>query len=207
MSLKKLLGRKKADRMGVMRKFTIKIILLLFSFYILHFTFYISPVFASENDIGYSKLTPASPFYFLKGVREEIELRFALTPHVKNLRKIEFATRRLKEARALVTKNPYLIPASLERYIAQINDIPHTYLGADLAVHLEVLQKMYDDLSNTRAKMSIRSVVNKIVQRKDIPSLSKLSVCKFLQKEASSSALNQAEQTITLERAQKCLGE
>ncbi len=66
-------------------------------------------VFAIENDIGFSKITPDSPIYFLKALRENFELKLALTPHVKLVRQLEFATRRLREAKTLVWQNQDLI--------------------------------------------------------------------------------------------------
>ena len=57
-------------------------------------------VLASDNDIGYSKLDPSSPVYFLKVIRENIEMKTAVTQRVKWLRSLEFTTRRLREARS-----------------------------------------------------------------------------------------------------------
>src|SRR3989344_4082602 len=172
-------------------------------------------ILASENDIGYSSLDPSNPFYFIKGIREEIELKLALTPYVKHVRHLEFATRRLREARNLVDKNPSLIPASLERYTSNLNTLlDRRTISGELALkiessltsHLLVLQKMHEDLKDNNAKRSIRSAVDKILRRPDIEKPARLKACEFLEKEASSSALNQAEQIVTKERAQKCSG-
>lgn len=180
------------------------------------FLFLVTPAFAQGYDIGYSKLDPSSSFYFLKGVREEIEIRLALTTHVRLLRQLEFATRRIREARSLVSKNQQLIPASLERYTATlgtlldrrvINDELALKIESSLSTHLDVLQQMYQDLLDADAKRSVRATINRIVSRPDVPKLAKLSACSFLKKEASSSALTQSEQIILLERARKCLGE
>jgi len=205
-----------------MRKLTIENsqlrIIILVSFFILsivHFQFSI-PVYASENDIGYSKINPASPFYFLKTIREDLELKFAGTLRVTQLRHLEFATRRLREVRTIVSIKPDLIPPTLEKYIAQLNAIPEreiqdmevsTRIKDSLVIHLEVLQQIYDQASNLRAKMAIRLTMNRIILRTDVPNYAKLPVCTFFAKEASSSALNQTEQFVLKQRAEKCFAE
>ena len=172
-----------------------------------------SSVYALENDIGYSKIHPASPLYFLKTIRENLEMKLAMTPRVKLLRQLEFATRRLREARTLVTENVELIPITLERYSFLINNLPDknledqeilTRTKESLAVHLETLEKMYSQISSPRAKMAIRASINRIVQRADIPQYAKLPACNFLSKEASSSALNDTERFVLIKRAQRC---
>lgn len=168
---------------------------------------------ASENDIGLSKIHPASPFYFLKTIRENLELKFAQTTRVKNLRRLEFATRRLRETRTLIPINQDLIPPTLERYTAYLNSLTDKHqendefaqsLKNNLTIHLQVLLKMYDDTTNSRAKMFIRSAMNRVIQRQDVSSFAKLAICNFFQKEASSSALNQTEQVVLKNRAQSC---
>lgn len=168
---------------------------------------------AQQDLVGYSKIHPASPFYFLKTVRENLELKFALTPRVKLLRQLEFATRRLREARTLIVMNQDLIPPTLERYISHLNTLPDREqkyeevsirVKESLVIHLEVLQQIYLRASSLRAKMAIRSAMNKIIKRADLPIFAKLPVCIFFAKEASSSALNQTEQVVLQERARNC---
>lgn len=171
-------------------------------------------VYALENDIGFSRIDPSSPIYFLKTIRENLEFKLALTPRVKLLRQLEFATRRLREARTLVNENVELIPITLERYSFLINNLPDknledsevlTRIKESLAVHLDSLYVMYNQLSNPRAKIAIRATVNRIIHRADIPQYAKLPACNFLVKEASSSALNSTEKFVLTDRAQKCL--
>lgn len=168
--------------------------------------------FALE-DIGYSKIHPASAFYFLKTIRENLEFKFAQTTHAQNLRRLEFAFRRLREAKTLLPINQDLITPTLERYIAHLNSLTDKHqqndefaevLADNLIIHLQVLQKIYDQASNLRAKMSIRSAMNRIIQRADVPNYAKLPVCNFFAKEASSSSLNQTEKTVLIERSDKC---
>lgn len=194
-----------------MRKFTIKLVLLIFTFYILHFTFYI-PVYANEFDIGYSRITAASPFYFLKTIREDLELKFAGTLRVKLLRELEFATVRLREVRTLIPINQDLIAPTLENYISHLNKLNNIPQDGDLDItvsdslnnHVEVLMQAYDVASNETAKMAIRSTLNKLVQRSEISNNVRLPVCNLFYSEASSSSLNQTESVVLIERAGKC---
>ncbi len=202
-------------------QFTIKIVLLLLSFYILHCTFYI-PAFAAEatpsvqiNDIGYSRIDPTSPFYFLKTIRENLEMKLAQTTRVRNLRQLEFATRRLREAKTLVGKNEDLIPPTLERYMAHLNSLTENHLKSEqqfaddlknnLSIHLALLRQIYDQGVSIRTKMFIRSVMNRVIKRADVPNYVKLPVCNFFLREASSSSLNQTEQLVLRDRGQNCL--
>lgn len=174
----------------------------------------ITPVLAFENNIGYSKIHPAAPFYFLKAIRENLELKFAQTTRVKYLRQLEFAIRRLRESKTLINvKQEDLIPPTLERYAAYLNSLPDKHQKNDefvpiiknnLAVHLHTLQQLYDDSNSPRAKMFIRSTMNRIIQRADVSDEAKGVVCDFFNKEASSSALNQTEQVVLKQRALRC---
>lgn len=172
-----------------------------------------SPAFATE-DIGSSRIYPASPFYFLKTIRENIELKFAATPRVKLIRQLEFATRRLREVKSLVgNKSEDLIVPTMERYWYHVQSLPDKDLKdkelvarikESLSIHLQVLQTVYSQLSNPRAKMAIRATINRLVGRADLPHSARLQACIFLTKEASSSALNETEKAVFLERALKC---
>lgn len=171
------------------------------------------PVNAQVPDIGYSRITPASPVYFLKGVRESLELRFAGTPRVKMIRKLEFATRRLREAKTLILQDAQLIQPTLERYMAELNSLPREHqenselglmIKEVLTAHLPVLEQMYSQTSNSKAKIAIRSVMNRIIQRADVSSSAREPVCKLFSKEASSIALNEVEKMVLAERARKC---
>lgn len=180
-----------------------RIFLVLIIFISLFFT---NPVFAQENDIGVSRITPDSIFYFLKTVREDIEMRLALTPHVKLVRQLEFATRRLRETKGLAGTHEDLIVPTLERYWYHLSKLP-VVDSTILTTHLKVLQNLYERLTNIQAKLSIRSTVNKISKRPDLPTFAKIPVCFFLQKEATASALTQSEKAILLERAGDCFKE
>ncbi len=166
------------------------------------------------EDIGQSRLHPASPFYFLKTIRENLELKFAGTRKVVYIRRLEFATRRLREVKSLIKLGNFeLIIPTLENYASQLSALPDQgmqekevlqVIENNLANHLEVLQQIYYQIENPKAKMAIRSAVNRIIQREDLPASARESVCNFLQKEASASGLNSTETAVLLERARKC---
>lgn len=171
------------------------------------------PVYAHQDELGYSRLHPASPFYFLKTIRENLELKFAVTPRIKNLRQLEFATRRLREARTLISVNENLIPPTLERYAYHLKSLDDKHeqndefvenLNNSLSIHLNVLREMYTETSNLRAKMFIRSAMNRIIQRADVSMSAKIPVCDLFVKESSSSALNETEKWVLLQRSQQC---
>lgn len=174
-----------------------------------------SSVLAKENDIGQSQIHPAHPLYFLKTVRENIENAFALTPRVKLIRQLEFATRRLRETKALISHNRQdLIETTLERYWFHISKLPDKDIRDEelilrikesLVVHLKTLDIIYSGISDPGAKRAVRSALNRIVDRADIPDFARLPVCDFFAREASSSALNQSEQAILTIRAKNCL--
>lgn len=171
--------------------------------------------FAYENDIGSSRIDPSSSIYFLKTIRENLEMSLALTPRVKLIRQLEFATRRLRETKALITNNRQdLIEPTLERYWFHISKLPDKDLKDEelllrikesLVVHLKTMDIIYPGLSNSNAKMALRFSLNRLMGRLDIPDYTRIPVCDFFEKEASSSALNQAEQVILKMRALNCL--
>lgn len=177
-----------------------------------------SSAFAYENDIGQSQIHPAHPFYFLKTVREIFEMHFAQTPKVKFLRQLEFATRRLREARSLTqTPRQDLIEPTLERYWHHVSSLPAKaakdlkteslakQISDSLVIHIKTLLKLYAETSNQRAKMAIRFALNRLMGRMDIPNYAKVPVCQFFAQEATQSAdLAETEKVVLLERAEKC---
>lgn len=173
-----------------------------------------SSVLAFENDIGESKLHPASLLYFLKGVREAVEFKMAFTPRVKLFRQLEFATRRLREVKSLISVGREdLIATTLEQYWYYINSLPQKGLEEEeiglrikesLTIHLETLERIYEKVTDNHGKIAIRSAINRIIKRSDVPGDSKNLACNFLAKEASGSGLTEPERQILNERAEKC---
>ncbi len=171
--------------------------------------------YAYENDIGVSRIGPTSPIYFLKTVRENLEISLALTPRVKLIRQLEFATRRLREVKSLILVNRQdLIEPTMERYWFHISRLPDKDLKDEelilrikesLVVHLKTLDIIYSKVSDPGVKRAIRSALNKIVDRADIPISARIPICDFFALEATTSlSLTQTEKVILLERAQKC---
>lgn len=173
-----------------------------------------STAYAME-EIGQSRIHPAHPLYFLKTVRENLELKFAGTTKVVYIRRLEFATRRLREVKSLIGVGRFeLIISALENYLSQINALPDKgmqekdilkMIGDNLSIHLEVLQALYSQIETPRAKMAIRAAINRIMQREDLPIPARENICNFMEKEASSSALNEVEKAVLLQRVKKCL--
>lgn len=173
--------------------------------------------FAYENDIGQSQIHPAHPLYFLKGVRESLEMHFAQTSNVTLIRTLEFATRRLREVKSLISGSRQdLIEPTLDRYWALVSSLPvpkdletagffAKEISDNLVIHIKTLEQVYPQISNPRAKMAIRSVLNRLTSRQDIPSYARAPICDFFAKEATQSAnLNQTERVVLLERSKKC---
>ncbi len=169
----------------------------------------------TDNNIGVSKIMPGSYLYFLKGIREYFEMKFAGTSNVRLIRTLEFATRRLREVKALNLNNHEdLIPATLERYFSYIRELPEKgyekteisiRIKEGMVVHLETLENLYPNLSSPRAKLAVRSIINRLTQRVDIAPFAKIPACNFLAKEATSSAINESEKEILQQRAIICL--
>ena len=171
-------------------------------------------VFALEENVGVAKIDPSSPSYFLKTIREGIELKFAATVKTKLIRHLEFATRRLREAKSLVGgKNEELIQAGMERYWSSLTQVL-SYEAKDeeltilsnhvSAIHLKELMLLYSKLSNPKAKLGVRSIIHRLLQDSEIKGGLRDSGCNFLLSESSSSALTQSESVIYKERALKC---
>ena len=64
-----------------------------------------SPAEAVEEPIYTPRLLPDSPFYFLKRIKERIELFLAQAPEAKAEKYAELATRRIAEAKVMIKRN------------------------------------------------------------------------------------------------------
>lgn len=189
-------------------------IVLAILFYGLIFFSSCNTAFAQEDNIGQSRIHPAHPFYFLKAVRENLELRFAPLQRTKMTRQLEFSTRRIREVKALVSKgNQDLIEPTMERYWAHMNTVLNfrprdenltLTLNQTISTHLNVLENIYVKLERKRAKMSIRTQIYRLLDKSDVTGEARIFGCEFLSKEASASALNEAERAIYKERVQGC---
>lgn len=173
-------------------------------------------------DIGESSISPDSTLYFLKAIREKIELALAGNKEVKAQRQLEFATRRLREVNALVkNKRQDLIDSTLERYKSALSETENLVsqnnnlkikVGEAVARHLDVLQRVYDQVGNPRAKQAIRAAILRaeehnrlLLQKLDKPSRERQALaCRFLAKEASGSGLTDTEKVYLGQKAKDC---
>lgn len=204
-------------------------IVVLLTFNFLLFTF---PVYAQAPDIGQSSIHPASPLYFLKSVRETLELKFTKTTHTRALRQLEFSTRRIREVNSLVeTGREDLIWPTLERYVSHLQELKglvnlqdedmSARVSRGITAQMDALLAVSQKVSDVSAKRSLRTTIyrlseyeqliidklnsfNKYPHAKKLAA-SKLQACNFLSQEASGSALNEVERVVLAGRAQKCL--
>lgn len=192
----------------------LKLLTLALMLCVLTFMLYVLPAHThAAADIGQSKISPASPFYFLKVIKENFELKYT-DPAQTDLKQLEFTIRRLREVKALISKNEDLIEPTLIKFQQQLKQVteagkvkPGTAakIREDLINNLQVLQEIYDNIKNSRAKRAVRSTIYMMVQRADIGSSVRLSACDFLAKQATASALNKTEEIVWQERAQNCV--
>ena len=203
-------------------------LIFLLLLYALPLTLYPLPVYA--QDIGQAKIHPASPVYFLKSFKEILELKVS-KPDQKGLKYFEFAQRRIREVNALTLANRAdLIPPALEKYSLYMEKVlGHLdFKNANLARrvleyvkgHIISLDRVFGQTQNQRAKIAIRAAIFRLFEwHQSLPERlsveTKLSIlpqiqederliCDFLSKEASSSALNDTEKAVLIERVQKC---
>lgn len=192
---------------------------------------FISTVFAGDSGIGKSQISPASPLYFLKSVRETLEMKFAGNAQIKAIHELEFANRRIREVNSLAqTPQENLIQPTLEKYWSGLQRFKNMANLKDgemlervnnrLMLHMEALQQLYPQLSDLKAKRSVRTTIYKLAawQEQLIDELilfgrpemaravinSGLSGCSLLSKEASSSAFNEVEKGVLAERSGRC---
>src|SRR3989344_5655222 len=121
-----------------MKGYRLQVVGYSFLLFVLLFTVYCTlyPVFAVD-DIGQSKIHPAHPLYFLKTIRENLEMRLVSTHRVKLIRQMEFATRRLREVKSLIgNSHEDLIEPTLERYWSHVRELLEKGL-----IDLEMKQK------------------------------------------------------------------
>lgn len=194
--------------------------------------FIIQPVYAKEYGIDFSQINAASPVYFIKSFKESLELKLANYSKAKGLKYFEFAGNRIDEVKSLTyVKRPDLIPPALEKYwsslskvlgLVNINDqVTGPYLLDGVGGHIITLSQLQNQTDDKKARIAIRSAMNRISNwnkdffeklntdekgklRAEITAY-QLTICNFLSKEASSSALNQTEKFVLQERVKKCL--
>lgn len=206
-------------------------IVLVFSFLLIFLSGCTSNAYASA-DSKLNIIDPASPFYFLKSVEEMWQLKFTKSSQEKGLKYLEFASSRIIEVKSLVSNNRGdLVPPALEKYWSSLSkilglvNINNEVLGPQIVEkvenHILILSSLQNQTTNPKAQIAIRSTIYRISNwNKDFfgklnteqknKLLAKITsnqdtICKFLSKEASSSALNQTEKMTISKRAQECI--
>lgn len=183
---------------------------------------------ARQVYLGKSLIHPAHPLYFLKKVRELLEIKFAPSQEIQAIRYLEFAQRRVREVRSLVkARRSDLVAPTLEHYIFNLhkaldltdlkNEAKVRQLTEIVSIHARVLDHLYSQIESEAGKRSIRTTMFKLAEwnqkfqeRLTPASLeftsneSQSLICDFLTKEAQNSSLNEVERAVLLERAQKC---
>lgn len=181
-------------------------------------------------EVGRSVISPISPLYFLKTIRERIEVLFAGTNETKLNRELEFSIRRIREMNSLINSQKLdQIPITLERYNKHIKQAEgfagsdeglKVRIGEQLARHLDVLQRAYDLVGDPRAKMAILTAIERIEEHNRVL-LDKLSIenqqrlirgiagrqafaCRLLIRESSGSGLNDVEASVLKQKANEC---
>lgn len=184
---------------------------------------------AKQVYLGKSLIHPAHPLYFLKKIREILELKFAPSQEIQAIRYLEFAQRRVREARSLVeAKRADLIAPTLEHYIFNLhkalditdlkNEAKVRQLTEIVSIHVRVLDNLYPQIEDQSAKRSIRTTMFKLsewnqkFQERLTPAFleftsneSQSLICDFLAKEAQNSSLNEVEREVLQERMVLCL--
>lgn len=197
-----------------------------------NFVYADAPIKTIEEEIGFAQINPGSNIlYSLKMLKEAIEMKMAVTPNIKSARYLEFATRRIREARSLHRdQRESLIEATLERYWVHMQNILGNFdlknervaleTTEQVYKHLYILNQLYPELSDKRAKTSVRLAIYRISkwQGDVISRLNQISqsvierrvieheklACNFQTKEASREGLNRIEKEVLSGRAIEC---
>ena len=157
--------------------------------------------------------------YFLKSVKEILELKFAPTSEIKAIRYLEFSQRRIREVKSLVKARRFeMIASTLEHYLFNLQKVMGLMdfkdeakirqLSETVSIHVQVLDHLYSQIESQPGQRAVRTTMFKITELDNLSknlSKSQGKICDFLIKEASSSALNEVEIVVLKERAMLCL--
>lgn len=184
----------------------------------------VTPTFAQELEsieIGKSLIHPASPFYFLKTLRENTEEKFHFSDQARAIGQVEFAHRRIREVNSLISiKRQDLIEETLERYRHQV-DLAYKKASSDaglstkvaegLARQTDVLIRNYDQIGDQNGKRAIRASVIKIeeenqkVGKTEDLDLRQQKICDFLTRVSEDGSINEPEREILKQKANSCI--
>ncbi len=183
-------------------------------------------------EVGDSLVSPSSPLFFLKALREKVELYFAPNHLVSAQRELEFAVRRLREVKTLIEEDRQdLIEVTLQKYrnhLDKVNKVGggteglRVDLGTSAARHMYVLQSLYYNTNDETAQRAIRTSIERILEYNwlllENPELTEeeydqlvqkvalrqLAGCQFLNEESKNTSMNQAEQQALQEYVKDC---
>lgn len=180
-------------------------------------------------EIGQSVISPHTPLYALKTVKESFEMFLSQTSNVYQARQLEFSIRRLREINTLIAqKREDLTPNLIEHYLQQIQNYLHIEgdtletrikKSAETSRQMEVLYNLYNKSQNLDARRVIRWAIIRLEEENrllieeikgsnlevsDKLNLSQTLICEFLDKESKSQELNQSQQVITAEYVTNC---
>lgn len=183
-------------------------------------------------DVGDSLVSPSSPLYFLKALREKVELYFSPNEMVKSQRELEFAVRRLREVKTLIEENRQdLIEVTLQKYRNHLDQVNHVGggteglrvdLGSSAARHMYVLQSLYYNISDENAKRAIRTSIERILEynwalleNKNLTgdeyndlvqniALRQIAGCQFLIEETRNTSISESERAILGNYVKEC---
>lgn len=181
-------------------------------------------------DVGHALIAPDSPFYFIKAIKERIEMALASTDDVKASRQLEFAQRRLREVNTLVDhKRQDLVRPTLAKYQTEVQNAEdlssnsqdlQTRVGEALARNIDVLQRVYDQVGNETAKAAILENIQRAESRvrettQNLPTGAQqkfigntaayqAAACKFFLRESTASALPAADKLQLQQKIKDC---
>jgi len=121
---------------------------------------------AQKSEIYTPRLLPTSPFYFLKTWKEKLELVFTANAEQRVAKRIELATRRLAEMKAILETHPEMTERIAQRYQNQIRAIAEEgkeigeknrerlmeHISQMTLKHQEVLLRVYDQAPGAAKK-------------------------------------------------------
>lgn len=183
-------------------------------------------------EVGDSLISPSSSLYFLKAIREKIEIYFSATEQIRTQHELEFSVRRLREVRTLIEEGREdLIEETLSKYWEHLNLVEKQSngkygirgeIGASIARHMYVLQSLYYNTNEETAKRAIRASVQKVLDHNwklltgadlglderenlsDKIAIRQIAGCQFLNEESNNTSISEAERSILKEYVEGC---
>ena len=186
----------------VFRTFYFCLVFLTFNFLLL--TFPINVYAQNTPDFGQSLIHPAQPIYFLKTIRERLEMGLAMSKASKAKLQIDFGSRRIRETNSLIKAGREdLIEQTLEKYRHQMkvaydlsaenNDL-NEQIKAGFSQQVDDLVSLYERASNQAARRAIRASIFQ----------SRTPDCQFLERTSLEMEINEAERSILKQKTDEC---